>query len=42
MDLSKIPENVVLTIESLKFTWIEAEDFLWFFFEQRNLETATT
>ena len=32
MDLSKIPENVVLTIESLKFTWIEAEDFLFCFF----------
>ena len=32
MDLSKIPENVVLIIESFKFTWIEAEDFLWFFF----------
>ena len=34
MDLSKIPEVVALNIESLTFTWIEAEDFLspFFFF----------
>ena len=32
MYLSKIPEIVALTIDKLKFTWIEAEDILSFFF----------
>ena len=43
MDLSKIPEIVALTIEKLKFTWIEAEDILSFFFffpKQRKRETT--
>ena len=47
MDLSKIQEIVALTIEKLKFTWIEAEDILSFFFflffffsKQRKRETT--
>ena len=38
MDLSKIPENFVLTIESLEVTWTEAEDFLSFLFVNNGRE----
>ena len=44
MYLSKIPEIVALTIDKLKFTWIEEEDILSFFFfffsKQRKRETT--